>query len=172
MKGSMSLLNDLVRQVRETHSLTLEAVALGSDISTSAINRYELGQVEVPFRYVRSLFSMTGDLRILRYFSPQIAEVFCCIQHQQQCQPVPGNGGKPKRTPPAGDPADLLPRELDLLDGLAKTVRYVQRITADGRIDASDDSAIGNVLKGHERMREVADEVDRALIALRDRVKD
>lgn len=153
----MAFLNDLVRQVREQHGLSLEGVAAAADLSITSIHRYEQGDREVSLRYYRSLFSMTGDRRLLQYFSPPLAEAVCSAAARQDTSG--------KRRPPPGDPKDLLSRELIALAGLTKAAQYIETIVADGLVDESDHQAVLHLQRKHEEVRAIMDAADRALVA-------
>lgn len=134
MKGTMGFINQLIRDVREKRDLTLEAAALHCDCSVSAISRWELGEREVPARYVRALFSLTRDLRLVQYIDPACQQIM-----------VPSgsvNGKVSARTPPAGDPRDVLPKVIAATRKLTAALEYAERIVRDGLVDESDDQAI------------------------------
>lgn len=163
MDGDMAFLNELVRTIRERHNFTLEQVAAISDLATCTVNRYELGEREVSFRYVRHLFAATGDMQLLRYFSAGVADALCTAQSRQQ--------PAPKRQPPPDGPQDLLARELEAIGDLTQAAKYIERIVRDGRVDQSDHQAILNLHKQHEEVRAIMDAADRSLTAWAENVK-
>jgi len=158
METEMGFLNELCRQVREQHNICLEGIGRTCDMATSSICRYELGEREVPFRYVRALWWVTKDARLLHFFDPDIAKA---LDQQKRSRPAA------KRVAPAGDPKDLLPAELAAVKELAEAAEYVNRIVIDGKVDDTDNLAIGNLLHKHAQIRELLDATDAALVAFR-----
>jgi len=161
MRRDVSYANELVRVVRESRDLKLKQMALVTGYSTSAINRYELDQAPVPVDYVARLFRHTGDLRLVQLVWPGLT-VTTQAQAQAQTRSVP-----PTRTPPAGDPRDLIPRELEALESAASAARYVERVVRDGKVNDNDDHSLTSLLRLHNQMRAIIEQVDRALAAWR-----
>jgi transcriptional regulator with XRE-family HTH domain len=170
MEAGMALINDIVRQAREQSQLTLEACAGFSDYSITQIHRYEQGECEVSFRYVSRLFAATGDRRLLACFSPGAAEILdqrLASARDDKRGEMQSATPSAQRTPPPGDPADLLRRELDALRQLTDAAQYVQQIVGDGLVDETDNIAIGQLLAKHDQVAAIMSACDRALIAYR-----
>lgn len=174
MEAGMSLINDLVRQAREAAQLTMEACSGISDYSVTQIHRYEQGECEVSFRYVSRLFAATGDRRLLMCFNSTVAELIAQMNRPQPpaqpAEPAAGRypAARPVASAHAGDPRDLIRRELEALEELTRAARYVQQIVGDGAVDESDNVAIGQLLHKHEHVVAIIEACDRALVGYRD----
>jgi len=140
---------DLVRTVRESKHLNLVAAATMTGYSTSAINRYELGQAPVPADYLARLFQCTGDGRLVQFVWPAVVFTRVAVQ--------------PARVPPPGDPGALMRRELGALEGLADAARDVYSILDDGAVDDRDDLRLIELQRKHGEIRELTAQVDHAL---------
>jgi transcriptional regulator with XRE-family HTH domain len=166
MESDMAFSNDLARQVREQSNLCLEVVAQASDVSAKAISRYEHGERELTLRYFRALWLLTRDMRLLRYLDCDLPRQ---LQTAGSTAESPAQPQAPaRRTPPAGDPRDLLARELKAVEELVAAAQYVQRIVVDGHVDESDHTAIGNLMAKHDEVRAIVDACDRALMQYRE----
>lgn len=118
----MGYINGLVKQVREDHQFTQEFMAECADVDRSEICRWELGEREVRANYIRVLFRVTKDQRLLNYIHPSVALVY-------PLEPAP--------LPPPGDASESNAELLERIEDLAKIVRDNQEIFKGG-IEASD----------------------------------
>lgn len=124
----MARINELCRLVREERNLTLDYVAEQSDLSISTICRCELGAREVPASYLRALFQVTRDRRLLQWFDPDFAQVVSATQTRRLAPPKPLE--------------EILPSLIVNLEKLAGALKLVEAINRDGRVDESDDIAL------------------------------
>lgn len=145
----MSYDNELVSEVRQASGLKLDAVAAETSISTSSINRYELGVAPVPMAYGKRLLAMTGDQRLLQYFCPG-ASLPARAEHQM-C-----------------DPQELIAEELVAAERLVDALKNAQRIFADGQVNARDDHAIAALLADHVAIRRITEHADYVIGAMRE----
>lgn len=161
LDDDVSYANQLVREVRESKGLKLKQVAIMTGYSTSAINRYELDQAPVPVDYVARMFRATGDLRLPQLVWPGLTVASDAATPQTRSIP-------PQRTPPAGDPRQLIPCEIEAIESAAKAARYVERVVRDGMINDNDDHSLTGLQTLHNQIREIIGQVDRALMAWRE----
>lgn len=146
--------NEVVRSVRRDADLKLEAVAAHTGRSTSAINRYEIDGVDVPQRYVKGLFDLTRDFRLVQ-LTDSSAEI---------CRISP-----PLRIPPVTPLGELLPKVLAEIKVLGLLAETVERIVRDGRVDERDDAAIDTLLDLSNKMVVRMVETNRSVVAHRER---
>ena len=149
MKASMAIENEIVQNIRIRLNITLETMALRTMHSVSAISRYENGQATVPVGYLRAIYNMftanglDGDwvkrCMLLQLIAPDLAPNFS--------DPPAPMSATPQRTPPAGEPRQLISDMLDVLGRLTGVAKLVHRIVDDGRVDPRDDPAIASLME-------------------------
>jgi len=151
MQLTMGFLNTLIQTVRNDAGICQEAVAAKADIATSTVSRCENGDLEVSARLVKALGELTEDIRLPHYLFPWLFRTMV-----------------PTRQPPA-DVQALITDEIALLEEIPEALRYMVKIVADGRVDATDDGAIAKLLGKHDRVRGLTMKIDNALAALREK---
>ncbi|HUT14052.1 MAG TPA: helix-turn-helix domain-containing protein [Thermoguttaceae bacterium] len=152
MDPDVSYDSELVRQVRESRGLRLKQVAFATGYTISSIHRYEHGQAPVAYGYASRLFQCTGDVRLLQFMAPGV-----------EFKGSASAASAPNRTPPPGEPKQLIQLELEAIEETATVARYVYRIVSDNVVNGKDDMAIGHLQAGHNKVRKIFAQVDRAL---------
>ena len=155
----MAFANELIRTVREQSQMTLEGVSLYADFALSTIHKYEQGQSEVPARYVRSLYQITGDLRLARYMFPAMS--FDAPRRSKAAE-------KKAPVPPPGDPRKSNEELLNAIQDLADVAKCNNLIFQDGAVTAADTAAILKQQTCGERVIEILQRHFRNMDAARD----
>jgi len=156
----MSLEAEVVRDVRIGRGLKLEAVAMATGVSTSHIDRMELGQATVTIPYVRALFRATRDLRLIQLIEPDALP----LSPELASSPP----ARPQRTPPAGDPRELLPPLLGALKDYALVAETGERVLRDGSVDERDDHLLATIQEHGNRVCSQIGAFNVGLVAWRD----
>ncbi len=152
---------ELLREITgDGGPLTPKRLAALTDRDLSTIYRYLNGEKTIPSIVLRAAFEDTLDPRIVQLISGRVAGAFiiatdrpgvfvcaCCASRNDSA----GRSERPVRTPPqpaAPPPVEqLVPTACESVKQTADALAYIAKITADGLIDASDDTAIANFKK-------------------------
>jgi len=157
----MPFANEVIREVRLSNNIKLESLSRCMGYSTSQINAVENGDRRATIKFVRSMFHATGDLRLVELIAPGVAA-------QLAESATLKRKNRPTRTPPPGDPKQLLPELLSVLEACTAATRYVEQIVRDGRVDESDDTAIAGFMERSNSAVKLLAKANRAMIAWRD----
>lgn len=168
MRSSMSLANEVIREIRTERLLTVEQLAVMTGYSKTSVNAFELGLRTVPADYLAGLFKHTQDPRLPQLVDPWYLARLCdgSISGQpanhQQCPPA-----TPVRTPPPGDPMDCVTAEIEATKKQAALLQYVYRIVRDGLVNEQDDGVLTDYLKHANELDTLRHRTSAALMHLR-----
>lgn len=149
---SMNGHNDIFAAICGAHDIKIEALRVTTGAGLSTIDGWLHGTRVIPIAAWSILFSLTRDPRIPQMFG---------MNDVQVVRP------EPQRKAPPGDPADLIPELISAQEEAAICMRYLHAIVRDSRIDAKDDTAIGQFVRHRRAVEGLYDRVESALVAMR-----
>lgn len=132
----------LLARVLEERGVSIQALANRAGYDDKSVYRYLAGERTIPSTVLRAAFELTGDLRLIHLIAGAVP---LAVGVLSAAAPAAAGRPEPLRVPPIDQ---LFTRAADALEQLTRSIRYVHKIAADGRIDQSDDAAIEN-FRGH-----------------------
>lgn len=132
----------LLAKVIEERGITVQALAARAGYDDKSVYRYLSGERTTPSTVFRAAFELTGDVRLVTLVSGSVPVCWHTIGHTHPAQangPQNQQPREPERIPPIDQ---LFPQASTAIEQLAASLKYIHKIVADGRIDASDGKAI------------------------------
>lgn len=128
----------LLAKVLEERGVTVLALASRAGYDDKSIYRYLAGERTCPSTVLRAAFELTGDLRIIGLIAGAVP---ICVHPVGVAPAASGSAPPPpaQRIPPVDQ---LFPQAADAIEHLSRSLKYMHKIVADGRVDQSDAAAI------------------------------
>ncbi len=127
----------LLAKVLEERGVTVQALAARCGYDDKSIYRYLSGGRTLPSIVLRAAFELTLDIRIIALIAGTVP--ICFHQLDRAAAQPAANPRTPPRLPPVDQ---LFPQAASAVEQLAGSLKYMHKVVADGRIDASDGAAI------------------------------
>jgi len=152
----MALSNEVAREARERHCITLAQAAVITGYSKSHIQAIEAGDRTPNPEYLSGLFRATFDCTL-----PQLIDPYYPARIEQL------NGmSRPHPIAPPGDPTKLLAQEIESNKKHAHLLKLIYDIARDGHVNEKDAPVVADYMKLNAELIEQLARTAAAIVAL------
>jgi len=159
---------EVLETVIRDHGLTVAQVATRSGYAEKTIYRYLSNEGRtLPSEVIRAVYELTADNRLILLITGSVPVQFQPLEEKRDCPHSTHGRRSPVRIPPI---EDVLPRTLEAAEQVVKCGQLVAKIMADGKLDASDLSAVDKFQACISYARKQLAVCDAAMESARERV--